>query len=171
MSIMHPHHHHPQPKPTAAHNACRRNGITLRRCLPRACSCSCLPSILLLVVDPLVPILAYLLQVWAGSPGYWRERWAGLVVRSQTKWYRVGSPGALSAPRSRTGRGLSQPSRFTFNCSGKHIYPERFRSRCSMGGICWHVPSYSCRWPQSWLSIMNVSILAQWRLEACPHAQ
>lgn len=42
-----------------------------------------LPSILLLVVDPLVPILAYLLQVWAGSPGYWRERWAGLMVQAK----------------------------------------------------------------------------------------
>lgn len=39
-----------------------------------------LPNILLLYIDPLVPIIAYLLQIWAGSSHTWRERWASLVA-------------------------------------------------------------------------------------------
>ena len=41
------------------------------------------PSVLLLIIDPLVPIAAYLLQTWAGSSHTWRERWASLVAAAK----------------------------------------------------------------------------------------
>ncbi len=37
-----------------------------------------LPSLLLFVLDPLLPVVAYILQRWAGSSWTWRDRWASV---------------------------------------------------------------------------------------------
>src|SRR5450631_2325398 len=42
-----------------------------------------LPVPFLFIIDPLVPIVAYVLQIWAGSSHTWRERWASLVAAAK----------------------------------------------------------------------------------------
>ena len=45
-----------------------------------------LPSIVLIVINPLLPFAAYLLQCWAGASFTWRDRWA-----SNREWAKSGA--------------------------------------------------------------------------------
>lgn len=49
-----------------------------------------LPSLVLLWIDPLLPIAAYTLQIWAGSAWAWRDRWTSIRMwAKQATWWSV----------------------------------------------------------------------------------
>ena len=106
-----------------------------------------LPSILLFIFDPLIPIMGYLLQLWAGSSHTWRERWASLVAAAKKCGILLAALAIyllLDHAQIWIIRTCQEPSHF----------------RPLMDKAFWHVRCCSCRWPRSWPSTMNTLIPA-----------
>ena len=46
------------------------------------------PSLMIFFYNPLLPLVAYPLQLWAASSSTWRDRWASMRVwRRQSIWW------------------------------------------------------------------------------------